>query len=36
MVDVVNPRCKSVWCYTQATKKYEGYCMPCFVNNPEN
>ena len=29
--------CKSSWCETQATnKKYEGYCMPCFVNNPEN
>ena len=28
--------CKSVWCHTRATKKYEGYCMPCFVNNPAN
>ena len=36
MIDVKNPRCKNDWCDTQATKKYEGYCMPCFVNNPEN
>jgi hypothetical protein len=37
MVDVKNPRCKSDWCDTQVNnKKYEGYCMPCFVNNPEN
>ena len=29
--------CKSSWCETQVNnKKYEGYCMPCFVNNPEN
>ena len=36
MVDVVSPRCKNDWCDTIVTKKYEGYCMPCFVNNPEN
>jgi len=28
--------CKSSWCETNANKKYEGFCMPCFVNNPEN
>ena len=29
--------CKSQWCATHvSSKKYEGYCMPCFVNNPEN
>jgi hypothetical protein len=28
--------CKSVWCETSASNKYEHYCMPCFVNNPEN
>ena len=28
--------CKSPWCETKAIKKYEDYCMPCFVNNPEN
>jgi hypothetical protein len=29
--------CKNEWCETRAqNKQYEGYCMPCFVNNPEN
>jgi hypothetical protein len=28
--------CKSIWCETARNPKYEGYCMPCFVNNPEN
>ena len=28
--------CKSEWCETYGNKKYEGYCLPCFVNNPEN
>ena len=28
--------CKSEWCETHGNKKYEGYCLPCFVNNPEN
>jgi len=28
--------CKNEWCETSARNKYEGYCMPCFVNNPEN
>ena len=30
--------CKSDWCEVQISNqnKYEGYCMPCFVNNPEN
>ena len=29
--------CKSPWCETKKNNsKYEGYCMPCFVNNPEN
>ena len=36
MIDVKSPRCKNDWCDTQVNKKYEGYCMPCFVNNPEN
>lgn len=30
------PKCKSEWCDTPGCIKYEGYCMPCFVNNPEN
>jgi hypothetical protein len=28
--------CKSEWCETYGNKKYEGYCVACFVNNPEN
>ena len=28
--------CRSPWCETTRNKKYEGYCKPCFVNNPEN
>jgi len=29
--------CKSEWCETSHNNKnYEGYCMPCFVNNSEN
>lgn len=28
--------CKSDWCETIGNSKYEGYCLPCFVNNPEN
>ena len=28
--------CNSFWCETARNPKYEGYCMPCFVNNPEN
>ena len=28
--------CKSSWCETKGNKKYEDYCLPCFVNNPEN
>jgi hypothetical protein len=28
--------CHSSWCHTYGNRKYEGYCMPCFVNNPDN
>jgi len=28
--------CLSSWCHTRRNRKYEGYCMPCFVNNPNN
>lgn len=28
--------CKNEWCDTSGSKKYGMYCMPCFVNNPEN
>jgi hypothetical protein len=28
--------CKSEWCETYGNRKYQGYCVACFVNNPEN
>ncbi len=29
--------CKSPWCETHVESiKYEGYCFPCFVNDPRN
>lgn len=28
--------CKSPWCETYGNAKYEGFCLPCYVNNPEN
>jgi len=28
--------CNNTWCETRKSSKYEGFCMPCFVNNPEN
>ena len=28
--------CKNKWCEVRKNRKYEEYCMPCFVNNPEN
>ena len=28
--------CKNEWCETIGNPKYEGYCVACFVNNPEN
>jgi hypothetical protein len=37
MIDVVHKRCKSSWCQTINTYNHnEGYCLPCFVNNPIN
>jgi hypothetical protein len=32
MVDITHTKCKSDWCDTLVTKKYEGYCLYCFVN----
>jgi len=32
MVDVVNKRCKSSWCNTYAKKKYDNYCLPCYMH----
>jgi hypothetical protein len=28
--------CKFSWCETVGNQKFEGYCRPCFVNNPDN
>ena len=28
--------CHSSWCHTSGNQKYEGYCVPCFINNPDN
>jgi hypothetical protein len=32
MVDVKTKTCKSEWCLTQVRKKYEGYCLFCYIN----
>jgi hypothetical protein len=32
MVDIYNPRCKTPLCYTKVGKKFEGYCMFCFIH----
>lgn len=32
MVDIVNRKCKSEWCDTSVGKKYDGYCMHCFIH----
>jgi hypothetical protein len=32
MVDVKNKTCKNEWCFTFVTKKYDGYCMYCYMN----
>lgn len=32
MVDVTHKRCKSEWCDTHITNKYDGYCHHCFVH----
>ena len=36
MIDVLNKRCCEDGCNTAGIPKYEGYCMPCFINNPLN
>ena len=28
--------CKTPYCETRMNLKYEGFCVPCFVNNPAN
>lgn len=32
MVNVISKRCKSTWCSTRFTKKYDGYCLFCYMN----
>ena len=32
MIDVINKRCKSDWCYTFVTDKYDGYCLFCYMH----
>ena len=32
MIDVINKCCKSEWCYTQVSDKYDGYCLYCFIH----
>ena len=36
MINVVNKRCYEDGCNTEGIPKFEGYCMPCFINNPLN
>ena len=32
MVDVAHKTCNSKFCYTRPIKKYDGYCMYCYMN----
>ena len=32
MIDIKHKRCKNNWCYNYYNKKFEGYCMYCFIN----
>ena len=32
MVNVINKTCKTYMCSTQVVRRYEGYCMRCFIN----
>jgi hypothetical protein len=32
MIDVYNIHCKTPLCYTKVGKKFEGYCMFCFIH----
>ena len=36
MINVLIKRCCQDECNTAGIPKYEGYCMPCFINNPLN
>ena len=32
MIDIKHKRCNSGWCLIKGNKKYEGYCLFCFIN----
>ena len=32
MVDVISKTCKSEWCRTIVKKKYDGYCLHCYMH----
>jgi hypothetical protein len=32
MIDIKHKTCKSEWCSTQVQKKYDGYCLFCYMN----
>ena len=32
MINVISKTCKSEWCNTIVTEKYNGYCLFCFIN----
>jgi hypothetical protein len=32
MVDIISPRCKSTFCETYSYKKYDYYCIRCFIH----
>jgi hypothetical protein len=32
MENIISKTCKSEWCFTKVTKKYDGYCLFCFMN----
>jgi len=37
MIDMVHKKCSSSWCFTRANKKYDNYCMFCYINiYPDN
>ena len=36
MINVISNNCCQDGCYTAGIPKYDGYCMPCFINNPLN
>ena len=32
MINVISKTCGSEWCFTQVSKKYDGYCLFCYMN----